>query len=258
MNMLKIIEKDSKSKYIVLNDERKDMYQLEGLLPFTFKSTWRKSKRIPWGDYYTERLEAQLVQKHKSILKRDFKQHQYKSIFEKITEEKYCKCKSFFYHANVYEKINGKTIENIDKEIDEELKCIEKEEKFEYERYKNNQSVLSFSKLKELMRSAKCSYCGITIEQINKLSEKKRLNTKRARGYSIEIDQKDSCKGYTDDNCVASCYWCNNAKTDEFTVNEFKEIARGINLAWQKRLGDEKVVFPEESAIWINKDSQKF
>jgi len=53
-----------------------------------------------------------------------------------------------------------------------------------------------------------------------------------------------------------SCYWCNNAKTDEFFVDEFKEIARGINYAWQKRLGNEIVVFPEKSDIW-NKDTKE-
>lgn len=242
---------DKKSKYIVLNDESKDMYQLEGLLPFSFKSTWRKSKPISWDTYYDERLEAQLVQKHKSILERDFKQRQYHNMFERITGEEYCKYKSFFYHASVYEKINEISIDDIYKKMNKELESIKKEEKFKYDDYKNQSTVLSFAKLKKLIMSAKCSYCGITIKQINILSTMKQLNTKRARGYSIEIDQKDPCKVYTDDNCVASCYWCNNAKTDEFKPHEFKEIARGINAIWNQRLGHkEEVPFNDNAEIW--------
>jgi len=56
-----------------------------------------------------------------------------------------------------------------------------------------------------------------------------------------------------------SCYWCNNAKTDEYIPSEFKEIARGINHVWNKRLEkdgiSEKIIFPEDSAIW--EDSKK-
>ena len=63
------------------------------------------------------------------------------------------------------------------------------------------------------------------------------VKTKRARGYSMEVDQKNAFAGYSDKNCVASCYWCNNAKTDEFNYDEFKEkIAEGITGVWNKRL----------------------
>ena len=33
-----------------------------------------------------------------------------------------------------------------------------------------------------------------------------------------------------------ACYWCNNAKTDEFSPEEFKPIAEGIRKAWNERL----------------------
>lgn len=33
-----------------------------------------------------------------------------------------------------------------------------------------------------------------------------------------------------------SCYWCNNAKTDEFTFEEFEEIGKSFGLVWNKRL----------------------
>ena len=64
------------------------------------------------------------------------------------------------------------------------------------------------------------------------------------------MDEND----YKLDNVVLACYWCNNAKTDEFSPNEFKEIARGINEVWKRRLAirnnQEHLVFPENSSIW--------
>ena len=88
----------------------------------------------------------------------------------------------------------------------------------------------------------KCAYCGIAEDELYKLT------TKRVgRGKRLEYDRvKD--EDYTLDNIELACYWCNNAKTDTFTVKEFIEIARGINAVWKSR-GIE-VVFPENSDIW--------
>lgn len=77
----------------------------------------------------------------------------------------------------------------------------------------------------------KCSYCGITLKQIYVLAENIELFAKVSRGYTMEIDQKYANAGYSNDNCVASFYWCNNAKIDEFTYYEFKMIAKSIRLA---------------------------
>lgn len=64
----------------------------------------------------------------------------------------------------------------------------------------------------------------------------------------MEIDKIESDKEYAKCNIVLSCYWCNNAKTDEFSLDEFKSIAKGINAAWNKRLKPEKeIIFPEET-----------
>ena len=48
-------------------------------------------------------------------------------------------------------------------------------------------------------------------------------------------------------NIILSCYWCNNAKSDEFSLSEFKEIARGINHTWNKRLRSIDIEFPENT-----------
>ena len=111
--------------------------------------------------------------------------------------------------------------------------------------------------------NSKCSYCGIAqdeIDLLNKEEEKKQNQsniqpyglTTRARGKKLEVDQLKPKGGYVDGNITLSCYWCNNAKTDTFSVKEFKGIARGINIAWNqkiKHLG-KTIFFPENSKIW--------
>jgi len=112
-----------------------------------------------------------------------------------------------------------------------------------------------------------CSYCGATQEQINEIDKKEKLKqeksedyqesyglTSRTRGKKLEVDQIDPKRGYVEGNITLCCYWCNNAKTDTFSAQEFKEIARGINIAWNmkiKQIGStETICFPENSAIW--------
>lgn len=87
-----------------------------------------------------------------------------------------------------------------------------------------------------LLSTQRCHYCDISIEEITKLSEKKRLYSKNERGWSLEIDRRNSNYEYTPDNCVMACYWCNNAKTDEFTEKEFKIVGKTIRDIWINRL----------------------
>jgi len=89
-----------------------------------------------------------------------------------------------------------------------------------------------------LVENAKeCDYCHITLDQINKLIDKKELFKKHiTRGWSLEIDRKSANLEYTKDNCVTCCYWCNNAKTDEFSHGEFKKIGLEIQKIWNERL----------------------
>lgn len=116
----------------------------------------------------------------------------------------------------------------------------------------------SFEDFKEMLLSDKCSYCGITLQQIQIFREKSQLSSKSGRGFSLEIDRKEPNLEYKKNNCCMSCYWCNNAKTDEFLAYEFKEIAWGINQIWNKKLkegnsqSDETVSFPKDSSIWNN------
>lgn len=86
----------------------------------------------------------------------------------------------------------------------------------------------------------KCAYCGINEEQIEKLNSNEKLRTKRiyTRGQSMEVDQIDPNEGYNDVNIKLACYWCNNAKTDEFNYDEFRTISDGIRKVWNKRIED--------------------
>lgn len=88
----------------------------------------------------------------------------------------------------------------------------------------------------KLLSVDSCHYCKITKSEIEKLGENHKLNKKSLRGWTLEIDRLNSNFEYEPKNCVMACYWCNNAKTDEFTESEFLQIGETINKIWQKRL----------------------
>ena len=83
-----------------------------------------------------------------------------------------------------------------------------------------------------------CEYCGIKESEIDSLITAGKIKTKRlySRGRSLEVDKKDPNGDYTKDNIVLSCYWCNNAKTDEFTYDEFKRIGIMNRIIWENRI----------------------
>lgn len=86
----------------------------------------------------------------------------------------------------------------------------------------------------------KCDYCEITEEQIASLIAAGKLKTKRlvTRGRTLELDRKDSEDlTYNNlDNLALCCYWCNNAKTDTFTHEEFKIVGKTFRKIWNERL----------------------
>jgi 5-methylcytosine-specific restriction endonuclease McrA len=83
-----------------------------------------------------------------------------------------------------------------------------------------------------------CEYCHLTEDLISDLIGKKEISKKHhSRGWSLEIDRKKPNHEYTKDNVVWCCYWCNNAKTDEFSHQEFKIIGETLKQIWDARLG---------------------
>lgn len=90
-------------------------------------------------------------------------------------------------------------------------------------------------KLKEKQIEGHCEYCGVSIDSIK--SHLESIKTKRllTRGRSLEVDKKNPNGHYVIDNIALACYWCNNAKSDEYTVEEFEHIAMGIARVWESR-----------------------
>jgi hypothetical protein len=82
-----------------------------------------------------------------------------------------------------------------------------------------------------------CEYCGITESQIEALIAKGRIHTKRLliRGRSLEVDKKNPNGKYENGNMTLCCYWCNNAKSDEFSYDEFRPVGNAIKEIWKKR-----------------------
>ncbi len=77
-----------------------------------------------------------------------------------------------------------------------------------------------------------CHYCGLRELESQKIvmlcllkSNRFPLNGKvtrgRARGVWLEIDRKEPKEKYSKNNCVLSCYFCNNDKSDVFNEKEY-------------------------------------
>lgn len=82
-----------------------------------------------------------------------------------------------------------------------------------------------------------CYYCKITENEISKLWERYPKLTKRSRGKKLEIERLEPNEPYINTkNLVFSCYWCNNAKTDTFTKDEFLKVSKVIEQIWKERL----------------------
>lgn len=78
-----------------------------------------------------------------------------------------------------------------------------------------------------------CYYCGLSEEESQKIVHKGLLTSNRFplggefsqgvnRGYWLEIDRKKPKGLYSADNCVLSCYFCNNDKSDVFDDSQYK------------------------------------
>ena len=95
----------------------------------------------------------------------------------------------------------------------------------------------------KIENSKRCAYCGITEDELGQLwdiaEHKGQKLTKRSRGRKLELDRMEPNLHYKDfDNIVYACYWCNNAKTDTFTHEEFQEVGKVFSKIWKKRLSE--------------------
>lgn len=77
-----------------------------------------------------------------------------------------------------------------------------------------------------------CYYCGTTNDRSFELYQMQRNNVRPdatrggKRGRRLEIDRKNPFESYDKlNNIVWCCYWCNIAKSNFFTEEEFTPIA---------------------------------
>ncbi|MCT7520932.1 hypothetical protein [Aliarcobacter cryaerophilus] len=93
-------------------------------------------------------------------------------------------------------------------------------------------------------KDRQCEYCLIRESEIKNLINQGKIYTKRltTRGRTMEVDRKDPKGHYQINNLVMSCYWCNNAKTDEFSYAETIQKKGKAYSIWKKRLNSQSLV----------------
>ena len=88
-----------------------------------------------------------------------------------------------------------------------------------------------------------CCYCGTTHETSKLIFDfqtitKGRIDATRGkkRMHRLELERKNPIESYDNlENLAWACHWCNNAKSNFFTVNEFQPI---ISTAIRTALDD--------------------
>lgn len=89
-----------------------------------------------------------------------------------------------------------------------------------------------------------CHYCGI--QESDFLGLWGQFYGLPYRGRRLELERKETVvikgkdivkanRDYTLDNCVLACALCNMAKSNMFTYDEFKKMAKVVREIWQKR-----------------------
>lgn len=153
-----------------------------------------------------------------------------KKIFEKESINVLRKTEG--YHESWYKSDNYDRIMRFKRKLESKLKK-EQQVISSQELYDRIINLLGGSELK-----CQCAYCGLKEEDLNKLNDPNpSTNRYPQRGKFHELERKQPDRAYTDlDNLVVACYWCNNAKTDTFTVQEFIPIAEKIGEVWKTRL----------------------
>ena len=225
--------------------------------------SWDNSDEKGCKDYY--------IKSNIEIIKKDFKNFKITNEVANLYSSKYYQLELNSDESKIKHKgkeLNIMVIEQRQylvqksKEFSEILEELEKEYEIDF------RGKFTKEDFDEMLAKTTCSYCGISLTQIEELGKNGKLNNKRSdtRGYTLEIDRKLPNLEYSKKNCCMACYWCNNAKTDEFSPEEFKPIARGINEIWNKRLEaiwkedssfKKECVFDEKSEIWkINFDKE--
>ena len=92
--------------------------------------------------------------------------------------------------------------------------------------------------------NAACHYCNTSILQIRGLLNSGIISGRAVggggiRGANLEIDRMWPEEQYSEENCVLSCYYCNNDKSDTFDYEIYKyRIGRLRKAIWEELLRD--------------------
>lgn len=75
--------------------------------------------------------------------------------------------------------------------------------------------------------SMKCHYCNTSILDIRQLLNRgviagRLVRGGASRGPNFEIDRMDPNGSYSRENCVLSCYYCNNDKSNTYNYTLYK------------------------------------
>lgn len=98
------------------------------------------------------------------------------------------------------------------------------------------EGLFSTPKAEQLFKAEECHYCSLSLDEIEQLYAKEKVQKKNGRGWRLEISLRNPNKEYSSENCVMACYWCNTAKGDEFSEEEFKAIAPALRNKLMERL----------------------
>lgn len=140
-----------------------------------------------------------------------------------------------------------KEVQNVT--IDEHLKlcqdAISIEEYYYFEAKRVNKEWVELIKSQKM----KCFYCNtdlIIIQQliINKIINPRKRGKSGYSGLHFELDHKDADKkNNKKENLVASCYYCNNDKSNTFISEIFKNyFGKYKNEAFIKLFNDNKLI----------------
>lgn len=191
----------------------------------------KRSFKAKWKIYLFNKI---INQEETEISERDFEIYELNDLIVNLYSNVY------WQELETYQ-IKGLTIRNIYEQIENYESKLSKnikilENKYIKEKFPQIMSIEGFEKL---IDQESCYYCDITLGEIEKLGKQKKLRKKNLRGWVLEIDRLKPNYEYFKENCVMSCYWCNNAKTDEFSESEFKQIGKVIREIFRKRLETE-------------------
>lgn len=144
--------------------------------------------------------------------------------------------------------VNPKIIQQLKKELDTVWRPITEVR----DKWKSKEIGGSFWDFYHWVKTTEkcCHYCKITQEELNQLHKIGINNKRTTRGRTLEIDRKISEEKYDNfSNLTYACYWCNNAKTDTFTEEEFLIIGKSISYVWKQRLANREVNLPQNTTM---------